>query len=144
MSFKDISHLELWRPLYLTKWNRLCNCSRSHHEEQFCEIILNLDKRFMRRCHLTISWGTTLWHYFEFGPVVQELSFTRFLIWSSGDTHVQRSGTIKTFKIWTSGCCLKEKLLGWPPSIQVAAIHGWCNHSSCNGKLISQTALKNC
>ena len=25
--------------------------SRGHHEEHFCEIILNLDKRFRRRSH---------------------------------------------------------------------------------------------
>ena len=29
-----------------------CNVGRRHHEEQFCEIILNLDQWFMRRCHL--------------------------------------------------------------------------------------------
>ena len=31
---------------------------------------------------------------FEFGPVVQEMSFKRFLIWSSGGPSVQWSGTI--------------------------------------------------
>ena len=29
----------------------MCNFGREHHEEQFCEIILNLDHWF-RRCHL--------------------------------------------------------------------------------------------
>ena len=47
--FEDISYLELW-PLYPAKWNHLCNFSRSHHEEQFCEIILILDKWFRRKC----------------------------------------------------------------------------------------------
>ena len=27
----------------LAEWNHLCNLSRGHHEEQFFEIILNLD-----------------------------------------------------------------------------------------------------
>ena len=45
-------------------------CGR-HHEEQFCAIILNLDKWFKRRCPLK-----------------------RFLISSSGSPFVQRSGTI--------------------------------------------------
>ena len=43
MSFKNISDLELWRPLYLAEQNCLCNFGRSHHEEQFREIILNLN-----------------------------------------------------------------------------------------------------
>ena len=58
--------------------------------------------------------GTILWNYFEFGPVIQEAIF---LIWSSGDHFVQRSGTIcailvegimrnnsvNFFGIWASG-----------------------------------------
>ena len=44
---------------------------RRHHEEQFCEIILNLGQWFRRRCHLNI-----------------------FLIWSCGGPFVQQSGTI--------------------------------------------------
>ena len=35
-----------------------------------------------------------MWNYFEFGPVVQEMSFKIFLIWSSGSPFVQWSGTI--------------------------------------------------
>ena len=42
MSLKDISYLELWQPLFLVERNHLCNFSRRHHEEQVCEIILNL------------------------------------------------------------------------------------------------------
>ena len=48
----------------------MCNFDRGYQEEQFCEIILNLDQWF-RRCLLKI-----------------------FLIWSSGGPFVQRSGTI--------------------------------------------------
>ena len=51
MSLKDISDLELWQPLSLAGQNHLCTFSRRHHEEQFCEIILNLD-RWFRRFHL--------------------------------------------------------------------------------------------
>ena len=45
--------------------------SRGYYEEQFCEIILNLDKWFRRRCLLE-----------------------KFLIWGSGGSFVQRSRTI--------------------------------------------------
>ena len=68
MSFKDISYLELWQPICSVEWN---NFGRRHHEEQFCEVILNLDQWFRRRCHFKI-----------------------FLIWSSGSPFILRSGTI--------------------------------------------------
>ena len=48
----------------------MCNFGKGHHEEQFCEIILKLDLWFKRCC------------------------FKIFLIWSSGDPFVQRSGII--------------------------------------------------
>ena len=51
ISFKDISYLELWRIFCSAEWNHLCNFGRGYQEEQFCEIILNLDQWF-RRCHL--------------------------------------------------------------------------------------------
>ena len=74
--------------------NHLCNFGRRHHEEQFCEIILNSDQWFRRRCRSKIS-----------------------LIWSSGNPFVQWSGTIcailvegimkkksvNLFRIWASG-----------------------------------------
>ena len=69
--FKDISYLELWWPLCSAYQNHLCNVGRKHHEEQFCEIILNLDQWFRRKCRLK-----------------------EFLNWSSGSPFVQRSGTI--------------------------------------------------
>ena len=43
MSLKDISDLVLWQPLCSVEQNHLCNFGRRHHEEQLCEIILNLD-----------------------------------------------------------------------------------------------------
>ena len=51
MSFKDISYLELWWPFCSAEQNHLFNFGRGYQEEQFCEIILNLDQWF-RRCHL--------------------------------------------------------------------------------------------
>ena len=48
--FKDISYLELWQPLCSVDWNLLCNFGRMHHEKQSCEIILNLDQWFRRKC----------------------------------------------------------------------------------------------
>ena len=39
----------LWLPFCSAERNHLCNFGR---EEQFCEIILNLDQWFRRRCHL--------------------------------------------------------------------------------------------
>ena len=85
MHFKDISYLELWRPFYSAKRNHLCNFGRRHHEEQFCENILNLDQWFKRRCRLKI-----------------------FLIWSSGSPFVQRSKTICA--IWVEGIMRNNSL----------------------------------
>ena len=98
----------------------LCNFIRGYYEDKFCEIILNLGQWF-RRCHLKdfssgalaallfsgvepfvqfwkrASWGTFMWSYIKFGPVVQEMSFKRFLIWSSGGPPVQWSRAIMQF-----------------------------------------------
>ena len=51
--------------------NHLCNFGRRYHEEQFCEIILNLDQWFRRKCPLKV-----------------------FLIWISGSPFVPWSVTI--------------------------------------------------
>ena len=77
MSFKDITYLELWHPFRSAEGNHLCNFSRGYHEEQLCEIIMNLHQWFRRRCLLKI-----------------------FLIWSSGSPFVQRSGTICAILLW--------------------------------------------
>ena len=76
MSFKDISYLELWQPLCSVDWHYLCNIGRRHHEEQPCEIILNLDQRFRRKCRLKV-----------------------FLIWNSGSPFAQKSVTICAFLV---------------------------------------------
>ena len=70
ISFKHFSSTAVATPV-LSLTNFLCNIGRSHHEEQFCEIILNLDQWFRGRCRLKI-----------------------FLIWSSSGRFVQRSGAI--------------------------------------------------
>ena len=44
MWFKDIYYLELWQPFCSAERNYLYNVSKGFHEEQFCEIILNLDQ----------------------------------------------------------------------------------------------------
>ena len=69
--FKDISYLEIWQPFCSAELNHLCKFGRGYHEEQFCEIIMNLDQWFRRR-----------------------FIFKIFLIWRSGDHFVQRSETI--------------------------------------------------
>ena len=43
MLFKNISYLEVWQPFCSMEGNHLCYFGRSYYEEQFCEIILNLD-----------------------------------------------------------------------------------------------------
>ena len=70
MSFEDISYLELWWCLCSEEQNHLYNFGRGYQEEQFCQIIFNLDQ-WLRRCLLKI-----------------------FFIWSSGSPFVQRSGII--------------------------------------------------
>ena len=47
LSFVDISNLELWRPFCSAERNHLSNFGRGYQEEQFCEIILNLDQIFL-------------------------------------------------------------------------------------------------
>ena len=94
MPFKDISYLELWRPLCSTERSHLCNCSKGHHEELLCEFISHLGQWLRRRCRLSI-----------------------FLILSSGGLFVQwsrticaiivkgimRNNSLKLFRIWISG-----------------------------------------
>ena len=48
----------------------MCNFGRGHHEDQFCEIVLNLDQWIRRSCHLKT-----------------------FLIYSSGCPFIWPSGT---------------------------------------------------
>ena len=50
MPLKDISYLELWKPFCSVERKHLCNFGRGYFEEQFCEVILNLDQW----CHFKI------------------------------------------------------------------------------------------
>ena len=92
---------------------------RRHHEEHFCEIILNLDQWFSRRCFFNDISYLDLWrpicsaeqnhlcnfgkgHYEEqFCEIILNLDkcfrrchFKIFLIWSSGSPPVRWSRTI--------------------------------------------------
>ena len=44
IELKDISYLKFLSPCCLAEWNHLYNFGKGHYEEQFCEIILNLDQ----------------------------------------------------------------------------------------------------
>ena len=74
MSFKDISYLELWRPLCSAEQNHLCNFGTRGNEERFCEIILNFD-RWFRRCCLKdfLSRAMAALLFGELEPFVQFL-----------------------------------------------------------------------
>ena len=43
MPLKDISYLELWQHPRSFERNHLCNFGRRHNDEQFCEMVLNLN-----------------------------------------------------------------------------------------------------
>ena len=119
MPLKDNSYLELWQPFCSSEQNNFCNIGRGYQEDQFCEIILNSDQWFRRRCILNIFliWSSggpfvqrsrnicvivvegimrnNSMNLFKFGPVVQEeMSFKRFLISSSGGPCFQWSETV--------------------------------------------------
>ena len=53
MLFKGISYQELWQP-FCSEQNHLCKFDKRCYEEQFCEIILNLDQWLRRKCCLKI------------------------------------------------------------------------------------------
>ena len=109
MLFKDVCYLELWQPLCSVEHNHLCNFGRGYYEDQFCEIILNLGQWF-RRCYLKdflsgalaaflfsgvepfvqfwkrAPWGTFMWSYMKFGPVLQEgMSFKERVYWRTDE-----------------------------------------------------------
>ena len=55
MLFKDISYLKILQPICSADQIHLCNSDRRYHEEQFCEIIFNLDQWFRRKCRLKVN-----------------------------------------------------------------------------------------
>ena len=60
MSYKVISYLELWWPFCSAGQNHLCNFDVGYQEEQFFEIIINLNQLF-RRCHFKVFSYLELW-----------------------------------------------------------------------------------
>ena len=120
MPFKGISYLELWLPFCSAEQNHLCNFGRGYQEEQFCEIIFNLDQWLEEEILFKYISYLVLWRPFcsaeqnylcNFGRGYQEEQFCEiifnldkwlrrrcllkiFLIWRSGGPFVQRSGTI--------------------------------------------------
>ena len=103
MPLKGISYLDIWQPFCSAEWKNLSNFGRVYYEEQFCEIILNFGQWFGSRWCLKYflsgalvaplfdgaepfmqfwkraSWGTFMWSYMKFGPVVQKaMSFKGF------------------------------------------------------------------
>ena len=87
MSFKDI-YLEIWRPFCSVEWNHLCNFGRWYSEEQFCEIILNLDQWFRRIMPFKDFSFLELWrpfcsaernHLCNFGRRYQEEQFCEII-----------------------------------------------------------------
>ena len=83
MLFKDSSYQEFWWPLSSAERNNLCNFGTGYPEEQFCLFFF---------CF-----------FFKFGPVVQEMLFERFLLWTYGSPPVQLSRTI--YAIFVRALC---------------------------------------
>ena len=88
---------------------KLCNFGRSHHEEHFCEIILNLNQWFRRKSLKDISY-LELWqplcsrsrnHLCNFGRRHHEEQFCEIIF--NLDQWFKRRCRLKIFIIWSSG-----------------------------------------
>ena len=106
MSCKDISYLELWWPFCYAEQNHLCNFGRGYQEEQFCEIILNLEQCFRRRSCLKIfliwsSGSPFVQHLCNFGRRYHEEQFCEIIL--NLDLWFRRKCHSKIFFIWISG-----------------------------------------
>ena len=93
----------------------LCNFGRGYTEEQFWEIILNLDQWF-KRCFLMIFLTCS-----SGSPFVQR-SWTICAILVE---RIQRNNSVKLFWIWTNGSGISYLEL-WQPSCSVEQNH-LCN-----------------
>ena len=82
--FKDISYLEIWWPLCLAEQNIRANLVEGII--QFCEIILNLDQWFRRRCHLFLIKSFICVILVE--GIITNNSVKLFCIWTSGSGDV--------------------------------------------------------
>ena len=112
--------LELWQPFCSKEQNHLCNFGRVHHEEQFCEIILNLDQ-WLRRCSLNIFliWGSggpfvrQRSHLCNFGRVHHEKQFCDIILnleqWFRRRCHLNTC-RIKT-ELWRPICSMEHNHL---------------------------------
>ena len=122
------------------QWNHLWNFGRLHHEEQFCEIIefwsVNQEMSFKKFLSGALAvllfggtepfmqfwkwtlWGTFMWSYNEFGPVVlkemmfKDISYLKLCqpFCSAECNHLCNLGrgyyekhSVKLFWIWVSG-----------------------------------------
>ena len=113
-SCENLDNFSLIRLLYMHRWC-LHGPINSYHSFWWSNLILclyNIDtlnicmKESGEEKKLTkwqlwefwwrVLWGLIQWNYFEFGPVVQ-MSFKRFLIWSSGGPC---SGVGPLMQIW--------------------------------------------
>ena len=88
---------------------------RRHHEEQFCEIIWNLDKRFRRKCRLKIFLSGALValfsveqnHLCNFGIRHHEEQFFEIIL--NLDQWCRRRCRLKIFLICSSGGLFAEQ-----------------------------------
>ena len=48
----------------MVEWKHLCNFGGRHHEDQFCEIILNLDQWFSKKMSFEEIFYLELWQLF--------------------------------------------------------------------------------
>ena len=109
MPFEDISNLELWLPFCSTERNHFSIFGRRYQEEQFCKIILNLDKWFRRRWCLKISliWSSRglLFSGAEslcnIGRGYYEEQFCEIIL--NLDQWFRRRCLLKIFPIWSFG-----------------------------------------
>ena len=88
MPFKDISYLELWQPFCSAKRNHLCNLGKRCYEEQFCEIILNLDQWLRRKCRFK---------YFKSRALAALLTICANLVEGVMSLIVHRDNSVKLF-----------------------------------------------
>ena len=94
MPFKGISYLELWLLFCCSaERNHLCNFGRGHYEEQLCEMILNLDQWFRRRCLL---------RYFLSGALAALLFSEAEIICAILVEGIKRNNSVKLCLIWKS------------------------------------------
>ena len=88
MSLKDISYLKRLQPLCSVEQNHLCKFNRRHHEEQFCENILNLDQWFRKNVILRYFLSEALavilfsgaYHLCKFCREYQEEQFCEIIL----------------------------------------------------------------